>query len=118
MNQDKDKLNAFVKRLTEDKKDHCRRNGFPLLAMAYVYEVVVKPGRLYTKVDVSRSGAYMVVNDTGEIFGIKAYGAIHRGHQYGTLDTVDQWYWGEYQAIKKQTQQPVGQGVTGKETSR
>ena len=58
--------------------------------------VRVKPGLKYTKVDVGRSGKFMVVNDTGEIFGIKGYGVIHRGKKYGTLDTVNDYYWGEY----------------------
>jgi hypothetical protein len=66
---------------------------------------VVVPGKKYTKIDVctpQRSGRYMVVNDTGEIFGIKSYGVIHKGHKYGTLDTIEQYYWGDYTAIKLQ----------------
>lgn len=47
------------------------------------------------------SGKLMVVNDTGEIFGIKAYGVIHRGKKYGTLDTINEYYWGEYHPVKK-----------------
>jgi len=49
-------------------------------------KVTVKPGVKYTKVDVGTSGRFMVVNATGEIYGIKAYGVIHRGHYFGTLD--------------------------------
>lgn len=64
--------------------------------------VKVRPGAKYTRVDVGTSGKYMVVNDTGEIFGIKAYGVIHRGHQYGTLDTISDWDWSGYTAIKRQ----------------
>ena len=60
--------------------------------------VTIKPGKKYTKIDVGRSGKYMVVNATGEIFGIKAYGVIHRGHQYGTLDTATEWDWSDYVA--------------------
>ena len=56
----------------------------------------IKPGAKYTKIDVGTSGKLMVVNATGEIFGIKAYGVIHRGHPYGTIDTIDEWYWGDY----------------------
>lgn len=61
-------------------------------------ETRTRPGTKYTKVDVGRSGMYMVVNKTREIFGIKAYGVIHRGHAFGTLDTVDQWDWSGYRA--------------------
>ena len=65
------------------------------------YTVKIKPGRKYTKVDVGRSGKYMVVNETGQIYGIKAYGVIHKGHYYGTLDTINEWNWGGYTAYKK-----------------
>jgi len=72
-------------------------------------EVTVKYGSKYACVDIGakgmRSGKYMVVlpgwPDAGTIYGIKAYGVIHRGHQYGTLDTVDDWYWGGYTARKR-----------------
>lgn len=61
----------------------------------------IKIGKKYANVDVGSSGKYMVVMDTGEIFGIKAYGVIHRGHSYGTLDTIDGYEWGGYRAVRK-----------------
>ena len=61
----------------------------------------IKFGRKYVNIDVGDSGKYMVDIATGEIFGIKAYGVIHRGHRYGTLDTVHDWFWGEYTATRK-----------------
>ncbi len=60
----------------------------------------IKPGKKYTKVDVGPSGKFMIVIETGEIFGIKAYGVIHRGKRYGTLETVNEWYWGGYSPRK------------------
>lgn len=62
----------------------------------------IKVGKKYTKVDVGDSGKFMVVNETGEIFGIKAYGVInkHHLHTFGTLATTDQWYWGHYKPSK------------------
>lgn len=57
----------------------------------------VKLGNKYTKIDVGTSGRYMIDSD-GNIFGIKAYGVIHRGHHYGTLETMDKYYWGDYTA--------------------
>ncbi len=59
------------------------------------------PGRKFTKIDVGRAGRYMIDNETGIIYGIKAYGVIHRGHRYGTLDTVDEWNWSRYRAQKR-----------------
>ena len=65
------------------------------------YRAAVHVGPKYTRVDFDQSGKYMVVNATGEIFGIKGYGVIHRGHQYGTLDTLDAWDWSGYVAVPK-----------------
>ena len=61
----------------------------------------VVPGKKYYKVDVGTSGKYMVERDTEKIFGIKAYGVIHRGYQFGTLDTIDRYNWGGYRAYMK-----------------
>jgi hypothetical protein len=62
--------------------------------------VSIVPGRVYTKIDRgpahNMSGFLMVENATGRIYGIKAYGKVHKGHYYGTLDTADLWYWGAY----------------------
>ena len=69
--------------------------------MSQGYRVTIKPGQTYTKVDVGDSGKYMVVNATGEIFGIKGYGVIHRGHAYGTLATIKEWDWGGYVAQRR-----------------
>lgn len=67
--------------------------------------VNVKPGQAYTKIDVgpahNMSGKYMVEHATGIIFGIKGYGKVHRGHVYGTLDTIGDWAWGGYTANRR-----------------
>jgi len=60
-----------------------------------------KPGTKFAKVDIGRCGRYMVEVSTGNIFGVKSYGTVHRGHFYGTLETTDQWFWGEYYPHKK-----------------
>jgi hypothetical protein len=60
----------------------------------------IKMGKKYAKLDIGTSGRYMIDLETGEIFGIKAYGVIHRGHQFGTLDTINQFDWSGYRATK------------------
>ena len=61
----------------------------------------IKGGSKYVKVNIGDSGRFMVEKSTGNIFGIKAYGQVHRGHQYGTLDTINEWFWGEYYPQKR-----------------
>lgn len=75
----------------------------PLPDPEHYQRVTVTPAKKYTRVDVGSSGKYMVENETEIIFGIKGYGVIHRGHSYGTLDTINNWNWGGYTATRKPT---------------
>ena len=63
--------------------------------------VTVKPGKRWTKVDVGHSGKYVVDTD-GTIYSIKAYGVPHFGHRFGTLDTINEWDWSGYAAVRKE----------------
>jgi hypothetical protein len=67
------------------------------------YRVNIKPGAKYTKIDIgpanNMSGRLMVNNVTGHIFGIKGYGVVHLGKYYGTLDEINQWFWGGYYPV-------------------
>jgi hypothetical protein len=76
--------------------------SYPLEVHEREMQCHIKVGRKYANVDRGSSGCYMVDLATGEIFGIKAYGVIHRGHQYGTLDTINEWDWSDYRAVRKQ----------------
>jgi len=69
----------------------------------------IKIGKKFARVDVGSSGKYMVDLQTGEIFGIKAYGVVHRGHRFGTLDTIRDWYWGRYRAISADEARATGE---------
>ena len=62
--------------------------------------VSVVPGRKYTKINIGQSGRYMVDLE-GRIWGTKGYGVINRGHYFGTLDTINEYSWGNYLAHKK-----------------
>lgn len=91
-----DKLEAFAELLEREQIEELGRRGLACQGNLANCRVRIIPGRKYTRVNVGTSGKYMIVNDTGEIYGIKAYGVIHRGHRYGMLETINEWYWGEY----------------------
>jgi len=98
----KNTIQEFANLVQEDTKEHFEKTypSQPIEFWKDSYTVKVKPGSKYTKVDVGRSGKYMVVNTTGEIYGIKAYGVIHKGHYYGTLETMNEWNWGGFYGVK------------------
>ena len=92
-----DKLKAFAELLEKQQIEQLEKDNVGCEAKRINHKVYIKPGKKYTKIDTGTSGKYMV-DQEGNIFGIKAYGVIHRGHQYGTLDTINEWYWGNYRA--------------------
>jgi hypothetical protein len=98
-----DKLERFAAMVQEQYKARMDRDYPPHGDYNHIEDskTVVRMGKKFAKVDVGYSGKYMVDLATGEIFGIKAYGQVHKGHRYGTLDTLDEWYWGEYEAYPK-----------------
>lgn len=98
-----EKLEAFAKLLEAEQIADRKEHGLDCEINLRNCQTRIKPGLKYTKVDVGDSGKYMVENATGNIYGIKAYGVIHKGHQYGTLDTIHDWTWGRYTARLKQT---------------
>lgn len=61
--------------------------------------VKVTFGKKYARIDVGDSGRYMVDRE-GNIFGVKSYGVVHRGHRYGNLDQLEQWNFGGYQGAR------------------
>ena len=101
-----EKLKALSELLQQEQIERLHKEGLSCEANVLGCQVSIKEGRKYTKIDVGRSGKYMVEKSTELIFGIKAYGVIHRGHCYGTLNTIQNWYWGGYGAVEKQTPAP------------
>jgi len=102
-----EKLEAFAALVQADQLAGLIRDGVDCEPNRNNCIPSIKPGKLYTKVDVGGSGKYMVVNATGEIFGIKAYGVINKGRSYGILDTINDWYWDRYAAYRKNSSYPA-----------
>lgn len=64
-------------------------------------------GKKYDKVNVGGSGKYMVDRLTGEIYGIKGYGQVHKGHRYGTLHGTMTFWWGDFHARRITSDYPA-----------
>ena len=77
------------------------KSGYTYPGHENTCRVEVKIKKKYANVDVGQSGRYMVVLETGAIYGIKGYGIIHKGHYFGTLNTITDWNWGGYRATRK-----------------
>lgn len=89
-----DTLAALVKREQQEIINLKYEN----LGPDYV-DVRLVPGAKYTKLDIKRGGQWsgsLMIDADGNIYGIKAYGVVHKSHRYGTLDTIADWYWGDY----------------------
>ena len=95
-----EKLQKFAELLEREQLEDLERQGLTCADNTANCKIEIKPGRKYIKIDEGYSGKYMIDKE-GNIYGIKAYGVIHKGHYYGTLDTIEDYYWGGYRAVKK-----------------
>ena len=101
------KIIAFAALLQTETEARMRAGGSHESTIAVCAKTVVKEGKKYAKVDIGGSGRYMVEMATGNIFGTKAYGVIHKGHFYGTVDTTADYFWGEYYPRHKTNPTPT-----------
>ena len=102
-----EKIQNFAALLEREQLERLNAEGMSCQANIANKKVTVKAGKKFTKLDVGSSGKFMVENETGNIFGIKGYGVVHRGHWYGTLDTLDEYSWGGYYPEKKVNPTPL-----------
>lgn len=103
---DRAKLQLLCDKITNQSRERLVIDNLGCEANLLNSKATYKIKKKYTYIDVGQSGRYMI-NSNGEIYGIKAYGVIDRGHFYGTLDTIDDFYWGDYTA-KRITQNNRG----------
>ena len=94
------RLERFRHLVGQDQIKGLLRKGYRLEFHNVVCKI--KMGRKYANVDVGDSGKYMVELDTSRIYGIKGYGVIHRGHYFGTLDTIEAYDWSGYVGQRKE----------------
>lgn len=105
-------LEAFAKMLEAHQIERLKAQNLACQANLDNCKVHIKNGKKFVKVDVGTSGKYMVEVETQNIFGIKGYGVVHRGHFYGTLETINDYNWGEYYP-RKIVGEPLPEGKTG-----
>ena len=102
----KNKIIAFAALLEAESLQRLEANGLTCQANKDNVKTHVHEGKKFTRVDIGSSGRYMVENETGNIFGIKGYGVVHRGHWYGTVDTTADYFWGDYYPERKSAPLP------------
>lgn len=93
-------IKQFAELVEKEQKDYLQKSDLACQANLDNCKVKIKEGKKYTKVNVGSSGKYMV-DKAGYIFGIKAYGVINKRRCFGSLDTINEYYWGNYTAYKK-----------------
>jgi hypothetical protein len=91
-------INEFAKIVLDQSRERMARDYTQWQADAITVEVI--PGPKYTKIDRDHGHGYLMVeNATGEIYGILGYGKVNKSHNYGTLDTVAEYFWGDYSPV-------------------
>jgi hypothetical protein len=103
----KEKLDALAYIVKLERQAKISESS-PVLGPSYINVRLIR-GPKYTKLDIQHGGQWsgaLMIDADGNIFGIKAYGVIHRGHPYGTLDTILNWYWGNYYPMPRPASMP------------
>ena len=90
-----EKLDAFVALVRSDYAARMKKD-YPDSKLPVDKVYACKPGKKFVRVNIGSSGRYMIDISDGTIYGIKGYGVVHYGHVYGTIDTINDWFWGEY----------------------
>lgn len=99
----KEKTQEFATLVEKQQREYYEKEypNSPKVITDQSCRTLVRPGGFkYNKVDVGSSGKFMVDRD-GNIYGIRAYGQVNKKHAYGTLETTDDWYWGNYKPVRK-----------------
>ena len=97
-----EKIKAFAELVERQQRERYLQlyPETPESILANSCTATTRTGSKYVKIDVGSagggSGHLMVEIATGEIYGIKGYGKIHRGRHYGTLDTIALYWWGDF----------------------
>jgi hypothetical protein len=112
-----DKIKAFAQLVETQQIQRLNQDRLACDANIANAKTSIKSGTKYVKVDIGHSGRFMIEVETGNIFGIKAYGQIHRGHFYGTLDTINEYNWGDYYPHKLENPIPTQRGGIPKLTT-
>jgi len=101
-----EKMERLAEKMETQKREQMTADypNYPKNCLDQDCAAIIRPGKKWDKIDLGQSGKLMVDRDTGEIFGIKGYGVVHKGHPFGTLDTIADWYWGDYKPRR------IGQG--------
>ena len=81
-----ERIKLFAELVQEQEKQALIRLCGSTLGNETSYLTHIKPKRKYTYVDVGNSGRYIIEGEN--VYGCKAYGVIHRGHFFGTLDDI------------------------------
>lgn len=103
----KNKIVLFAALVEAEQEQRLLADGMTVTVRDGNHKTTIHEGKKYARVDIGNSGRYMIEMSTGNIFGTKGYGVPHKGHFYGTVDTINEYNWGAYYPVKKQAPTPM-----------
>ncbi len=86
-----EKIQKLAELIEKETKERLIKAGLGCEANLINAQTHVKQGNKYVKINIGTSGKLMIDNE-GNIFGIKGYNVINKAHFYGTLETINDYY--------------------------
>jgi hypothetical protein len=94
-----EQLAALCSKITFDTRFRLNSTGLSCKANMENAKAEYTIGRTYAKIMQGDSVRYFVRLNDGMIFASKSWQAANFNRSYGTLDTIDQFDWGNYNPV-------------------
>jgi hypothetical protein len=87
-----EKLNKFIKKINDEILLMDKIKGFKLTRTS----VTTSFGKVYVKILYDSSVRFFVEIESERIYGSKSFTQPNKNHYHGTLDEIDDRFWGDY----------------------
>lgn len=88
-------------RITADSQERLKELDLDCPANLQMYIATPTSGPKYTRIRVGMSIRYFIEKSTGKIYAANSYKAPNFNRSFGTLETQDEFNWGNYEAFAK-----------------
>lgn len=109
----KEKLAAFAQLVQAESISRSSKDGLTHTANAEYHKIGIYPGSKFTRISIGGGMRYCVRNEDGAIFAAKGTKGPNFNQFFGTLDTINQFYWGGYTGRPKEDSEYVAVPVRG-----
>jgi hypothetical protein len=95
----KNKIETLAKLIEAQTIERLKASGLDCPLNVQMAATHISDGKKYIAIDSGMGGqrsAKLMIDANGVIFGVKGWRVINKIRNYGTLDTINEYFWGAY----------------------